>query len=678
MIKGRYELIRQLGAGGMGTVWVARDTMLGRKVALKRITLSGHKEAVETQRQRALREARAAASVHHPAVVPVHDWFLDDDGTPWIVMAYIEGATLEEWMERGPLTEHEVATLARQVLGGLMAVHRVGVLHRDIKPANIVVTRDGHVCLVDFGIARIVGETGVTATGLLLGTVEYMAPERVNDRAQSPAADLWSFGVTFIHALEGHSPFRRSTFPATFMAILNDPLPPPRRPGPLYDALTAVLPKDPGRRVSAETLAARLDRILAPQLPAYGRRGRAASGRSDGDARGGSGRPAQPDPRAQGAPRRSDPQAQRGSADPGRSAPGPGAPVQPDPRARGESAAARRPEPQEQGGRAASGRSDPGAQGGSGGSAQPGPRAQGEEGAFRQPGLEAQHAQAGPGRSHPGLRDGSGAPEQLRSYSQGEKGAFKEPGPEAQGGRSGSGARGGSGAGQPGSRAQGESGASRQSDPQAQRGSAAPRQSESRAQRDPGTPRQSGPRAQRDPGAPGQAGPSPRRGPVPRGEAVPPGRGGRRDPAADGPPVSVKRMEPRGAAEALDDLVTTRPHDVAATLKALPAERAGRILGLMRPDGAAAVLGILPPDQGVRLLLHTGERTAGALLGVLGVTVAATRLLEGMTLARACDVLEHVPPAVTAGLLKASSDGRSGRLLKGLSPATKAKIAETG
>ncbi len=136
-------------------------------------------------------------------------------------------------------------------------------------------------------------------------------------------------------------------------------------------------------------------------------------------------------------------------------------------------------------------------------------------------------------------------------------------------------------------------------------------------------------------------------------------------------------MEPRGAAQELDDLVTTRPHEVAATLKALPAERAGRILGLMRPEGAAAVLGILPPDHGVRLLLHTGERTAGALLGVLGVTVAATRLLEGMTLARACDVLEHVPPAVIAGLLKASSDGRSGRLLKGLSPATKAKIAET-
>ncbi|GLX95412.1 protein kinase [Herbidospora sp. NBRC 101105] len=672
MIKGRYELIRQLGAGGMGTVWVARDTMLGRKVALKRITLSGHKEAVETQRQRALREARAAASVHHPAVVPVHDWFLDDDGTPWIVMAYIEGATLEEWMERGPRTEHEVATLARQVLGGLMAVHRVGVLHRDIKPANIVVTRDGHVCLVDFGIARIVGETGVTATGLLLGTVEYMAPERVNDRAQSPAADLWSFGVTFIHALEGHSPFRRSTFPATFMAILNDPLPPPRRPGPLYDALTAVLPKDPGRRISAETLAARLDRILAPQPPAYGQRGRAASGR--GDARGGSGRPVQPDPRAQGAPRRSDPQAQRGSADPGRSAPGPGARVQPGPRAQGESAGARRPEPQAQRGWAASGRSDPGAQGGSGGSAQP---SRGESGASAQPGPQGQRGRAAVERANPGPRGGSGGSAQPGPRAQGEEGAFKEPGPEAQGGRSGHGARSGSAAfGQPRSRVKGESGASRQSDPQAQRGSASPRQSEFRAQRDPAAPRQSEPRAQR--GAPGQAGPSPRRGPVPRGEAVPPGRGGRRGPAADGSPVSVKRMEPRGAAQELDDLVTTRPHEVAATLKALPAERAGRILGLMRPDGAAAVLGILPPDQGVRLLLHTGERTAGALLGVLGVTVAATRLLEGMTLARACDVLEHVPPAVTAGLLKASSDGRSGRLLKGLSPETKAKIAETG
>nr|WP_062337290.1 hypothetical protein [Herbidospora sakaeratensis] len=136
-------------------------------------------------------------------------------------------------------------------------------------------------------------------------------------------------------------------------------------------------------------------------------------------------------------------------------------------------------------------------------------------------------------------------------------------------------------------------------------------------------------------------------------------------------------MEPRGAAQRLDDLVTTRPQEVAATLRALPVERAGRILGLMRPEGAAAVLGILPPDQGVRLLLHTGERIAGTLLGTLGVTSAATRLLEAMTLARAVGVLEHVPPAVTAGLLKASSDGRSGRLLKGLSPATRAQVTDT-
>ncbi len=166
-------------------------------------------------------------------------------------MAYIEGTTLEEWIEAGRRTEHEVAALARQVLGGLMAVHRVGVLHRDIKPANIVVTRDQQVCLVDFGIARIVGESGVTATGLLLGTVEYMAPERVNDHAQSPAADLWSFGVTFLHALEGYSPFRRGSVPATFFAILSDPLPAARRPGPLYDALTDRAsrgPRPPPRR----------------------------------------------------------------------------------------------------------------------------------------------------------------------------------------------------------------------------------------------------------------------------------------------------------------------------------------------------------------------------------------------------------------------------------------------
>ncbi|WP_062349319.1 protein kinase domain-containing protein [Herbidospora yilanensis] len=600
MINDRYELIRQLGAGGMGTVWVARDTMLGRKVALKRITLSGHKEAVETQRQRALREARAAASVHHPAVVPVHDWFLDDDGAPWIVMAYIEGATLEEWMERGPRTEREVATLARQVLGGLMAVHRVGVLHRDIKPANIVVTRDEHVCLVDFGIARIVGETGVTATGLLLGTVEYMAPERVNDRAQSPAADLWSFGVTFIHALEGHSPFRRGSFPATFLAILNDPLPPPRRPGPLYDALTAVLPKDPGRRISAETLAARLDRIIAPREPGSpARRGPTASGR--------------PDPRDRAAPRRSEPGAR-------------GGPVR--------------------------------------------PRAQGDSGAPSD--LQARRREAS-GRSDPDGRGGSGRPVQSNPHGQGGSAASGQSGPRAQGGSAAS--------SQSDPLGQGGSAASGQSDPHAGGGLAASRQLDPLGQGGLADSGQLDPHAKGGPAAPSQIGPSQRRGPVPPREAAHPRRGGPRGAdAADGsgrPAVSIGRMEPRGAAQELDDLVTTRPHEVAATLRALPLERAGRILGLMRPDGAAAVLGVLPPDQGVRLLSHTGERTAGALLGVLGVTVAATRLVEAMTLARACEVLEHVPPAVIAGLLKASSDGRSGRLLKGLSPATRAQIADT-
>ncbi|WP_066375929.1 protein kinase domain-containing protein [Herbidospora mongoliensis] len=449
MIKDRYELIRQLGAGGMGTVWMAQDTMLGRRVALKRITLTGGREAVETQRQRALREARAAASVHHPAVVPVYDWFLDDaDGAPWIVMAYIEGTTLEQWIEAGRRTEHEVAALARQVLGGLMAVHRVGVLHRDIKPANIVVTRDQQVCLVDFGIARIVGESGVTATGLLLGTVEYMAPERVNDGAQSPAADLWSFGVTFVHALEGYSPFRRGGVPATFFAILKDPLPAPRRPGPLYDALTTVLQKDPGRRIDAHGLAARLDAVLAPSAP----------------------KPAKAPPKV-------------------------------------------------------------------------------------------------PHRVTP---------------------------------------------------------------------------------------------------APKAADPPPRRSPVTPREVARPG------------PESVPyaRMEPRRAAEEIDGLATSRPDQAATTLTSLPADRAGRVLGLMRPDGAAAVLRLLSPAQGARLLAHTSERTAGTLVGMLGVTAPATRLLEAMTLARACAVLEHVVPAVVAGLLEASSDGRAGRLLKGLSPEVRARIVQ--
>ncbi|MEV0971272.1 protein kinase domain-containing protein [Microtetraspora glauca] len=263
IVHGRYELLSRLGRGGMGTVWLAWDRTLRRSVALKEVVLSPYGEDVAVRRERALREARAAARIRHPAVVDIYDAFLDD-GSPWIVMAYIDGASLDRRIERQILSEREIARVGRDVLAGLVAVHSAQVLHRDVKPANIVLDPEDRVFLVDFGIARISGESGLTSQNMLLGTVEFMAPERVDGHAVGPASDLWSLGVTLFCALEGYSPFLREGPIETVRAVgAGRPLR-FRRPGPLADAITGLLVTDPGRRMGAAELGRRLDAILAP------------------------------------------------------------------------------------------------------------------------------------------------------------------------------------------------------------------------------------------------------------------------------------------------------------------------------------------------------------------------------------------------------------------------------
>ncbi|XVQ86817.1 protein kinase domain-containing protein [Microbispora siamensis] len=266
VIRDRYELRSQLGRGGMGTVWLAKDRMLGRLVALKEIALTPYGETIEVQRVRAMREARSLARIRHPAIAEIYDVF-EEGGSPWIVMVYVEGGSLDDLIRRRTLSEREIAALGRDVLAGLTAAHAAHVLHRDVKPANIVVGRDGKVVLVDFGIAQIVGESGLTSHSVLLGTSEFMAPERIDGRAVGPAADLWSLGVTFFCALEGYSPFRRDNAYATVHAVCNDGLPPPRRRGPLYDVIAGLLRKDPALRTGAAELDRRLAAIAAPPPP---------------------------------------------------------------------------------------------------------------------------------------------------------------------------------------------------------------------------------------------------------------------------------------------------------------------------------------------------------------------------------------------------------------------------
>ncbi|GHH72757.1 hypothetical protein GCM10017673_28180 [Streptosporangium violaceochromogenes] len=262
LINDRYRLLSKLGAGGMANVWLADDTMLGRRVALKEVVLAPGGEDLPVRRKRALREARAAASVEHPGVVKIYDVFVEK-GRPWIVMAYIRGRSLLDLVQDGRLDERGLARIGVRALDALNAAHRAEVLHRDIKPANIVIGEKGRVVLVDFGIARIGHQSDLTSYNSFPGTPEFMAPERIKGHVPGPPSDLWSLGVTFFYALEGRSPFRRDNPVATMGAVISQDPPPLSRPGPLADAVVRLLEKEPERRMNGRELFAVLEAIAA-------------------------------------------------------------------------------------------------------------------------------------------------------------------------------------------------------------------------------------------------------------------------------------------------------------------------------------------------------------------------------------------------------------------------------
>ncbi|QOV34875.1 serine/threonine protein kinase [Streptomyces ferrugineus] len=265
VVDGRFELVERLGSGGMGTVWRARDTVLHREVALKAVRSDA--DTVGVVRERVMREARALARLSHPHVVTVHQ-IVDAEPHPWIVMELVPGVSLQQRLDDGPLTPVAAARLGRQVLAALMAAHAAGIQHRDVKPANILLRPDGSAVLTDFGIAALQGTTGLTATGELVGSPEYMAPERIRGHGDdSPAADLWSLGVVLYLCVEGVSPLRRPTTLATLAAVLDDPLPPPSRSGPLTQVLQALLVRDPAARPDAARLDAMLARVETGATP---------------------------------------------------------------------------------------------------------------------------------------------------------------------------------------------------------------------------------------------------------------------------------------------------------------------------------------------------------------------------------------------------------------------------
>ncbi|MFH8345679.1 serine/threonine-protein kinase [Streptomyces sp. NPDC018045] len=253
LLAGRYRLADKLGRGGMGVVWRARDELLAREVAVKEVRapreLSGHEE--QSLYARLEREGRAAARISHRNVVTVFD-VVSEGGRPWIVMELVRGLSLAESLDaEGPMAPVRAAGIGAQVLAALRVAHTAGVLHRDVKPANVLLSHDGRVVLTDFGIARVAGTAALTLTGELVGSPEFLAPERVLDRPAGPESDLWSLGVTLYAAVEGHSPFRQDTPLTTLRAVVDEPLPPPRRAGPLTPVLEGLLRKDPRERLDA-------------------------------------------------------------------------------------------------------------------------------------------------------------------------------------------------------------------------------------------------------------------------------------------------------------------------------------------------------------------------------------------------------------------------------------------
>ncbi|WP_328675551.1 serine/threonine-protein kinase [Streptomyces sp. NBC_00343] len=270
VVDGRFELESRLGGGGMGTVWRAQDLLLHRYVAVKEvrppdIDLAEYDPAAaEMLRQRVLREARALARVEHPNVVTIHHIVDEGVGTyPWLVMELVQGGSLADRLARGPMAPAEAAQLGRGVLDALNAAHAAGVQHRDVKPANVLLRTDGRPVLTDFGIAAIRDATALTATGSIIGTPDYMAPERVTGQSGGPAADLWSLAMMLYVAVEGHHPLQRGTTLATLAAVLQEDVPPPVRAGSLTPALSCVLVRDPEARPDAGTFGRMLDAAAA-------------------------------------------------------------------------------------------------------------------------------------------------------------------------------------------------------------------------------------------------------------------------------------------------------------------------------------------------------------------------------------------------------------------------------
>jgi serine/threonine-protein kinase len=264
----RYELEELVGTGGMSSVYRALDTLLERNVALK--ILHPHYEDDDEYVERFRREARAVAQLSHPNIVTVIDRG-EDDGQQYIVFEYVDGDSLKQLVDRdGPLPARRAVELALQIADALAFAHHNGLVHRDVKPQNVLVTEDGEAKVTDFGIARSLDvEHGVTQTGTVLGTSNYLSPEQARGQTVTPATDVYSLGVVLYELLTGEVPFPGENFVAVAMKHINEPPPSllqrrPDLPMRLVSTVERALAKDPANRfASMDALASELRACLA-------------------------------------------------------------------------------------------------------------------------------------------------------------------------------------------------------------------------------------------------------------------------------------------------------------------------------------------------------------------------------------------------------------------------------
>ena len=268
---GRYELHELVGSGGTGSVRRAHDILLDRPVAVK--MLRGN-TADETVRARMRAEAQLAGSLHHPGIAQVYDYgeeTSDGDPAPYIVMQYVEGTSLWQILrERRTLPPAEVMDVVAQVAAALEVAHEAGIVHRDLKPANMLVTPEGRVVLVDFGIARTQDADPLTLTGTIVGTADYISPEQSEGRSATSRSDLYSLGMVAYECLSGRKPFRRDSDVATALAHMVDEAPPlgPNVPEDVRALVEQMIAKDPeDRPAHAAEVAGRAAALAGP--PAF-------------------------------------------------------------------------------------------------------------------------------------------------------------------------------------------------------------------------------------------------------------------------------------------------------------------------------------------------------------------------------------------------------------------------